>query len=150
MNGDRREDAGMRSSGPAAAKRQRRGGLDRSAYWRVLLTMIGSLVLALLWTLPAQEARLALVIGNDRYQYIKTLDNAAKDAVAIGKALRAIGQTAEKQPPRPSPLRARTGAASCTHMTALDASRAPGAALTAPGSGIEAYSPLGSPHCCCV
>lgn len=87
----------MRLSGAVAA--QKAHGFDpvRSSPARVLMALVFVLASAPMWTAPAEAARLALVIGNNQYQYIRSLDTAANDAVAIGKALRAIGQTAEDQ-----------------------------------------------------
>ncbi len=58
------------------------------------LRCTGLLALALaslLLALPAQAARLALVIGNDNYQQISTLKNAGNDAKLIASALRRAG-----------------------------------------------------------
>jgi formylglycine-generating enzyme required for sulfatase activity len=55
---------------------------------------IGLLSLALaslLLALPAQAARLALVIGNDSYQQVSTLKNAGNDAKLMASALRSAG-----------------------------------------------------------
>ncbi len=56
------------------------------------------LVLAsLLLTLPAQAARLALVIGNDDYVNVRRLRNAAADADTMAAALRKVGYTVTLQ-----------------------------------------------------
>jgi formylglycine-generating enzyme required for sulfatase activity len=46
---------------------------------------------SLLWALPAQAARLALVIGNDSYQQVSPLKNAGNDAKLMASALRSAG-----------------------------------------------------------
>jgi formylglycine-generating enzyme required for sulfatase activity len=46
---------------------------------------------SLLLALPAQAARLALVIGNDNYQQVSTLKNAGNDAKLMAGALRSAG-----------------------------------------------------------
>jgi formylglycine-generating enzyme required for sulfatase activity len=57
-----------------------------------------SLALAsLLVTLPAQAARLALVIGNDDYVNVRRLRNAAADADTMAAALRKVGYTVTLQ-----------------------------------------------------
>lgn len=77
----------------------RQGGLlvrdsTRRGAWsgilRAPLTLV-ALVVMLLATMPAQAARLALVIGLDNYDAIPPLRNAAADAQAMAKALRDVG-----------------------------------------------------------
>ena len=53
---------------------------------RKLLTVV-----ALLMVLPAQAARLALVMGNDNYTQVAKLQKAGDDATAMARELKASG-----------------------------------------------------------
>ncbi len=53
--------------------------------------LLGLALASLLLALPAQAARLALVIGNDNYQQVSTLNNAGNDAKLMASALRSAG-----------------------------------------------------------
>jgi hypothetical protein len=48
-------------------------------------------LLLLVAALPAEAARLALVVGNDRYQHVTPLRNARNDAQSLSKELQAAG-----------------------------------------------------------
>lgn len=50
-----------------------------------------ALTLLLVLATPAQARRMALVIGNDSYQHVPTLQNARSDAKAIAAALKEVG-----------------------------------------------------------
>src|SRR6266446_6940602 len=68
---------------------QQEGGMRHpTTYSRLLLLVL----VALLFPVTAMaQSRIAVVIGNDRYRHVAKLKSAARDADAVGAALRRLG-----------------------------------------------------------
>ncbi|MDX8393576.1 MAG: caspase family protein, partial [Mariprofundales bacterium] len=63
--------------------------------WRYLLLLLITTMIVLLPTSSAIAQRLALVIGNNDYEYINQLNTANADAKAMAKALENVGYDVE-------------------------------------------------------
>ena len=62
----------------------------RNSIWKILIVVaLGSS--GVLANAQSREAKVALVIGNDRYSNLSDLNNAVNDATAIGETLSALG-----------------------------------------------------------
>ena len=53
--------------------------------------LFASVLTLVMWCVPAQARRVALVIGNSSYQHVPKLHNPKKDAMAVADSLRSIG-----------------------------------------------------------